>query len=158
MARRALKDQGYESDSTLVFRKKENSAIAPLSPVEQKAAYINMQSGGEAPLQGFRKPAPEKPKGECRLTITKSKFWVDFLFMLRQTGAEFSLIKKYGFHMCRGRVCCCWCKNIFFAFLVFSTMHISHNLTLLLFYGGQRSAFWNFIIKSCSIVFDFVFG
>lgn len=60
---RALKDQGYESDSTLVFRKKENSQIAPLSPVEQKQAYLNLQSGGEAPIQGFRKAAPEKPKG-----------------------------------------------------------------------------------------------
>lgn len=60
---RALKDQGYESDSTLVFRKKENSTMAPLSPVEQKQAYLNLQAGGEAPLQGFRKPAPEKPKG-----------------------------------------------------------------------------------------------
>lgn len=60
---RALKDQGYESDSTLVFRKKENSQLAPLSPVEQKQAYLNLQAGGEAPMQGFRKPAPEKPKG-----------------------------------------------------------------------------------------------
>lgn len=60
---RALKDQGYESDSTLVFRKKENSQLAPLSPVEQKQAYLNLQAGGEAPMQGFRKPAPERPKG-----------------------------------------------------------------------------------------------
>lgn len=60
---RALKDQGYESDSTLVFRKKENSQLAPLSPVEQKQAYLNLQAGGEAPIQGFRKPAPEKPRG-----------------------------------------------------------------------------------------------
>lgn len=60
---RALKDQGYESDSTLVFRKRDASQIAPLSPVEQKQAYLNLQAGGEAPLQGFRKPAPEKPKG-----------------------------------------------------------------------------------------------
>lgn len=37
--------------------------MAPLSPVEQKQAYLNLQAGGEAPLQGFRKPAPEKPKG-----------------------------------------------------------------------------------------------
>lgn len=62
-------DQGYESDSTLVFRKKEFSQIAPLSPVEQKQAYINLQAGGEAPVQGFRKPAPEKPKGMVDLTF-----------------------------------------------------------------------------------------
>lgn len=61
---RALKDQGYESDSTLVFRKKDNSLSSPLSPVEQKQAYLNLQAGGEAPVQGFRKQAPEKPKGE----------------------------------------------------------------------------------------------
>lgn len=62
--RRALKDQGYESDSTLVFRKKDNNLSSPLSPVEQKQAYLNLQAGGEAPVQGFRKQAPEKPKGK----------------------------------------------------------------------------------------------
>lgn len=63
---RALKDQGYESDTTLIFRKKEQSALnalGALSPVEQKLAYLNVQSGGEVPLQGFQKAAPEKPKG-----------------------------------------------------------------------------------------------
>ncbi|XP_035789261.1 uncharacterized protein LOC118465294 isoform X20 [Anopheles albimanus] len=60
---RALKEQGYESDSTLVFRKREPLASAALSPVEQKQYYKTMQAGGEIPLQGFRKPAPEKPKG-----------------------------------------------------------------------------------------------
>ncbi|EAL41715.3 AGAP007717-PA, partial [Anopheles gambiae str. PEST] len=60
---RALKEQGYESDSTLVFRKRDPPASAALSPVEQKQYYKNMQAGGEVPLQGFRKPAPERPKG-----------------------------------------------------------------------------------------------
>uniref|UniRef100_A0A182WIZ5 Uncharacterized protein n=1 Tax=Anopheles minimus TaxID=112268 RepID=A0A182WIZ5_9DIPT len=59
---RALKEQGYESDSTLVFRKREPQASAALSPVEQKQYYKTMQAGGEIPLQGFRKPAPERPK------------------------------------------------------------------------------------------------
>ncbi|XP_035915516.1 uncharacterized protein LOC118513600 isoform X3 [Anopheles stephensi] len=59
---RALKEQGYESDSTLVFRKREPTASAALSPVEQKQHYKTMQAGGEIPLQGFRKPAPERPK------------------------------------------------------------------------------------------------
>uniref|UniRef100_A0A182I3X0 Uncharacterized protein n=1 Tax=Anopheles arabiensis TaxID=7173 RepID=A0A182I3X0_ANOAR len=59
---RALKEQGYESDSTLVFRKRDPPASAALSPVEQKQYYKNMQAGGEVPLQGFRKPAPERPK------------------------------------------------------------------------------------------------
>lgn len=62
-SRRALKDQGYESDTTLVFRRKELPTLSALSPVEQKQAYLNVQAGGEVPLQGFQKPAPEKPKG-----------------------------------------------------------------------------------------------
>lgn len=37
--------------------------MAPMSPDEQRKAYLNLQSGGEAPAQGFRKPAPEKKKG-----------------------------------------------------------------------------------------------
>ncbi|XP_050095623.1 uncharacterized protein LOC126577765 isoform X7 [Anopheles aquasalis] len=65
---RALKEQGYESDSTLVFRKREPVASAALSPVEQKQYYKTMQAGGEIPLHGFRKPAPEKPK-EPHLTF-----------------------------------------------------------------------------------------
>ncbi|XP_055687270.1 uncharacterized protein LOC129792352 isoform X26 [Lutzomyia longipalpis] len=59
---RALKEQGYESDSSLVFRKRDDATLTPLSPVEQKLAYRSVQAGGEPPLQGFRKPAPEKPK------------------------------------------------------------------------------------------------
>ncbi|XP_035789244.1 uncharacterized protein LOC118465294 isoform X4 [Anopheles albimanus] len=66
---RALKEQGYESDSTLVFRKREPLASAALSPVEQKQYYKTMQAGGEIPLQGFRKPAPEKPKESPRRYI-----------------------------------------------------------------------------------------
>ncbi|EDO64499.1 AGAP007717-PB [Anopheles gambiae str. PEST] len=66
---RALKEQGYESDSTLVFRKRDPPASAALSPVEQKQYYKNMQAGGEVPLQGFRKPAPERPKESPRRYI-----------------------------------------------------------------------------------------
>lgn len=58
----ALKESGYESDSTLVFRRKED--ISPLSQVEQRLAYKTVQSGGDVPLHGFRKPAPERPKGK----------------------------------------------------------------------------------------------
>lgn len=66
---RALKDQGYESDTTLIFRRKEQSTLGALSPVEQKQAYLNVQSGGEVPLQGFQKAAPEKPKGKRNQSI-----------------------------------------------------------------------------------------
>lgn len=64
---RALKDQGYQSDSTLVFKKR--SDVDQLSPVEQKLAYKNVQHGGEVPLHGFRKPLPERPKGELNLRL-----------------------------------------------------------------------------------------
>ncbi|XP_055535615.1 uncharacterized protein LOC129724619 isoform X4 [Wyeomyia smithii] len=71
---RALKDQGYDSDTTLIFRKKEPPSSSALSPIEQKQYYKNMQAGGEIPVQGFRKPAPEKPKdgdNDLRLQIQK---------------------------------------------------------------------------------------
>ncbi|XP_025266787.1 uncharacterized protein LOC105255123 isoform X3 [Camponotus floridanus] len=56
----ALKESGYESDSTLVFRRRED--INPLSLLEQRLAYKTVQSGGDVPLHGLRKPAPERPK------------------------------------------------------------------------------------------------
>lgn len=60
---RALKESGYESDSTLVFRRRdENTSL--LSPSEQKEAYKIIQKGGDVPLHGLRKPAPERPKGK----------------------------------------------------------------------------------------------
>ncbi|XP_037942031.1 uncharacterized protein LOC119674947 [Teleopsis dalmanni] len=63
LSRALAKESGYTSDSNLVFRKKEVIQGSPLSPVEQKQAYKSLQAGGEPPLFGFRKPAPEKPKG-----------------------------------------------------------------------------------------------
>ncbi|XP_071571168.1 uncharacterized protein [Temnothorax nylanderi] len=56
----ALKESGYESDSTLVFRRRED--ISPLSLLEQRLAYKTVQSGGDVPLHGLRKLAPERPK------------------------------------------------------------------------------------------------
>ncbi|XP_017888396.1 uncharacterized protein LOC108629940 [Ceratina calcarata] len=63
----ALKESGYESDSTLVFRRKED--ISPLSEFEQRLAYKTVQSGGDVPLHGLRKPAPERPKDESPTTV-----------------------------------------------------------------------------------------
>ena len=60
----ALKESGYESDSTLVFRRREDAS--PLSPVEQRLAYKTVQKGGDVPLHGLRKPAPERPKGKFK--------------------------------------------------------------------------------------------
>ncbi|XP_033150965.1 uncharacterized protein LOC108596118 isoform X2 [Drosophila busckii] len=62
LSRALAKESGYTSDSNLVFRKKELPQSSPLSPVEQRQAYKSLQAGGEPPLLGFRKPAPEKPK------------------------------------------------------------------------------------------------
>lgn len=70
---RALKESGYESDSTLIFRKKEE-AIQQLSPKQHKQAYKVIQKGGDVPLQGLRKPAPERPKGKWIFHIFGSKF------------------------------------------------------------------------------------
>lgn len=57
-----MKEAGYESDSTLIFRRRDDAA-KQLSPQEQKEAYKTIQKGGDVPLQGLRKPAPERPKG-----------------------------------------------------------------------------------------------
>ncbi|CAH0729359.1 unnamed protein product, partial [Brenthis ino] len=56
---RALKESGYESDSTLVFRRREDTD-PPLSPAERRAAYRDLQAGGEPPIRGFRSPAPPR--------------------------------------------------------------------------------------------------
>lgn len=60
---RALKESGYESDSTLVFRRREDAANQ-LNPKEQREVYKMIQRGGDVPLQGLRKLAPERPKGK----------------------------------------------------------------------------------------------
>ncbi|XP_015376235.1 PREDICTED: uncharacterized protein LOC107170575 isoform X3 [Diuraphis noxia] len=57
----ALKESGYESDSTLIFKRQENQSQC-LSPTEQKTAYKVIQNGGEVPFQGLRKTFPERPK------------------------------------------------------------------------------------------------
>ncbi|GJQ87230.1 putative Src homology 3 domains containing protein [Trypoxylus dichotomus] len=59
----ALKESGYESDSTLIFRRRDE-AINQLSPSEQREAYRTIQRGGDVPLHGLRKPAPERPKDD----------------------------------------------------------------------------------------------
>ena len=60
---RPFSGSGYESDSTLVFKRREDNQ-QPISPAEQRSLYKSIQKGGEVPLHGLRKAAPEKPKGE----------------------------------------------------------------------------------------------
>lgn len=55
---KTLKD-GYESDSTLVYRKHHYTPCASPSP-QAKALYTQVQKGGDVPLQGLRMQAPEK--------------------------------------------------------------------------------------------------
>lgn len=67
-------EQGYESDTNLIFHKKEieeNDLDKYLNDYEKRQSYKRMQVGGEPPLLGFRKPAPEKPKGKilCKLQL-----------------------------------------------------------------------------------------
>lgn len=78
--RSALKESGYESDSTLVFRRRED--ISPLSLLEQRLAYKTVQSGGDVPLHGLRKPAPERPKGESPRASCCMRFDLSFVTLL----------------------------------------------------------------------------
>lgn len=55
-----FKEGGYDSDSTLVFKRREGSDLSLEDP---KMAYKIIQRGGDIPLHGLRKPAPNKPKG-----------------------------------------------------------------------------------------------
>ncbi|XP_044011704.1 uncharacterized protein LOC122854795 isoform X3 [Aphidius gifuensis] len=61
----ALKESGYESDSTLIFRRRDD--VSPLSPLEQRLAYKTVQKGGDVPLHGLRKLAPERPKDDAEI-------------------------------------------------------------------------------------------
>merc|ERR1711997_1291354 len=58
----AIKD-GYESDSTLVFKRRE-SQNTPRSqtPAEAKTAYNQIQKGGDIPLDGLRMSLPDKQR------------------------------------------------------------------------------------------------
>lgn len=42
-----------------------------LSSQEQKEAYKIIQKGGDVPLHGLRKPAPEKPQGRLTVFLTE---------------------------------------------------------------------------------------
>ncbi|XP_055373920.1 uncharacterized protein LOC129607174 isoform X4 [Condylostylus longicornis] len=104
---RALKDHEYDSDSNLIFRKKEQNLQSPLSPIEQKQAYRSVQAGGEPPLLGFRKPAPEKPKGNNTIeylpitsTLTKIRVYNHPIEMDRRSNlGPSSLISSKSYTM-----------------------------------------------------------
>lgn len=58
----AIKD-GYESDSTLVFKRRENFPSRSQTPAEAKSAYTQIQKGGDIPVSGLRMSLPERPRG-----------------------------------------------------------------------------------------------
>ncbi|XP_063604535.1 uncharacterized protein LOC134780011 isoform X2 [Penaeus indicus] len=60
----ALKESGYESDSTLVFRKREDARRQPPDPRKTSQVYRQIQRGGDIPLTGLQKTAPAKPKDD----------------------------------------------------------------------------------------------
>lgn len=80
---RALKESGYESDSTLVFRRRDDTE-APLSPAERRAAYRDLQAGGEPPLRGFRSPAPPR-QGQHRYS---------HYLLIRKSSSVFTIYEK----------------------------------------------------------------
>lgn len=47
-----------------MFRRREDGLMRLPDPVEQRQAYKEIQKGGEVPLHGLRKLAPERPKGK----------------------------------------------------------------------------------------------
>lgn len=63
-----------------MFRRRED--ISPLSLLQQRLAYKTVQSGGDVPLHGLRKPAPERPKGESPTLISSLCVFRIFFILL----------------------------------------------------------------------------
>lgn len=58
----ALKESGYESDSTLVFKKREDARRQIPDPRKTSQVYRQIQRGGDIPLTGLQKVPPARPK------------------------------------------------------------------------------------------------
>ncbi|CAH0553847.1 unnamed protein product [Brassicogethes aeneus] len=84
----ALKESGYESDSTLVFRRKEEATSQPLSPKDQKEAYKTIQKGGDVPFHGLRKNIPDRPKESPRKYV-ENEVTIHYRTPVRQEIKEF---------------------------------------------------------------------
>lgn len=76
---------GYISDPQFVYKRTEDDVQSPPSSEEQKEAYKIIQKGGEIPLKGLRKPAPERPKGMIYVKIKSGMF---------STGGGINYFKK----------------------------------------------------------------
>nr|XP_045614157.1 mucin-17-like isoform X5 [Procambarus clarkii] len=58
----ALKESGYESDSTLVFRKREDARRQIPDPRKTSQVYRQIQRGGDIPFTGLQKANPPRPR------------------------------------------------------------------------------------------------
>ena len=83
----AIKD-GYESDSTLVFKRRENYTPRSQTPAEAKTAYTQIQKGGDIPVSGLRMSLPDRPKGKP-LKFCMTKF-------LRTDGDGYLFLVSFG--------------------------------------------------------------
>jgi len=83
----AIKD-GYESDSTLVFKRRENHIPRSQTPAEAKSAYTQIQKGGDIPLDGLRMSLPDKQR-ESRAKYNEGEVNIHYKTPIRREEKEF---------------------------------------------------------------------
>jgi len=83
----AIKD-GYESDSTLVFKRRENPPPRSQTPAEAKSAYNQIQKGGDIPLDGLRMSLPDKQR-ESRGKYNEGEVNIHYKTPIRREEKEF---------------------------------------------------------------------
>merc|ERR1711935_787366 len=84
----AIKD-GYESDSNLVFKRRENHTTPRIqTPAEAKSAYTQIQKGGDIPLDGLRMSLPDKQK-ESRAKYNEGEVNIHYKTPIRREEKEF---------------------------------------------------------------------
>merc|ERR1719232_2357060 len=83
----AIKD-GYESDSTLVFKRKENFTPRTQTPAEAKSAYTQIRKGGDIPVSGLRMSLPDKPK-ENRSRYNEGEVNIHYKTPIRREEKEY---------------------------------------------------------------------
>jgi len=83
----ALKD-GYESDSTLVFKRRENTTPRSTTPAEAKSIYTQIQKGGDIPVAGLRMSFPDKPK-ESKTRYNEGEVNIHYKTPVRQEAKEY---------------------------------------------------------------------
>merc|ERR1711981_1013495 len=79
---------GYESDSTLVFKRRENITPRSTTPAEAKSIYTQIQKGGDIPVAGLRMSFPDKPK-ESKTRYNEGEVNIHYKTPVRQEAKEF---------------------------------------------------------------------